>query len=58
MKKYHVIFTEYYEFEVEAEDEDEAYEIGFGDYECEKRCSIAHTCYDEVEIECLDEEED
>ena len=58
MKKYRVMFTEHYEFEVEAENEDEAYEIGFGDCQCEKNCSIAHTNYDEVEVECLDEEDD
>lgn len=58
MKKYRVVFTEYYDFEVEAEDEDEAYEMGFERYETIKRCPIANLCYDGVEVECLDEEDD
>lgn len=58
MKKYRIVFTEYYDFEVEAENEDEAYEIGYDMYGTVKRCPIANLCYDEVEVECLDEEDD
>ena len=57
MSKYKVWFTQYYSYEVEAEDEDTAIDLAYEDFETEMRRPIANTCYDEVEIEGIEEDE-
>lgn len=56
--KYRVTFTCYYEYEVEAEDENEAEDIGYDEFRSEMARPIACTHYDDIDIECLDDEEE
>jgi hypothetical protein len=56
--RYRVTFTQYYEYEVEAETDDEAEEIAFEDFEAAMRSPIARLYYDDVEIDPLDDEEE
>lgn len=58
MKKYRVIFTQYYEYEVEAKNDDEAHDKAYKEFAAEMRYPVANTIYDEVEVECLDEDEE
>lgn len=57
---YKVTFIQYYDYEVEAETDDEAEDIAFEDFEAAMRDPIARVYYDEVEVDPLyvDEEED
>lgn len=55
MPKYKVWFTQYYSYEVEAEDEDVAIDLALDDFQSEMRRPIARTCYDEVEVEEIEE---
>lgn len=56
--KYRVIFTQYYEYEVEANDDNEAHDKAYAEFEAEMRYPVANTIYDEIEIECLDDDDD
>lgn len=57
MAKYNVCFTQYWVYEVEAEDEDTAFDLALEDFHYEMRRPIAHTHYDDVEIEEVKEDE-
>lgn len=53
--KYKVQFTQYYSYEVEAKDEDTAFEEAYKEF-CSDMCyPVARTYYDEVEIEEIEE---
>jgi len=53
MKEYRVRFTQYYSYLVEAENEDEAFEIAEGLFEGDMRVPVANTVWDDVEVnEC------
>ena len=58
MKKYRVIFTQYYEYEVDANNDNEAHDKAYKELEAEMRYPVANTIYDEIEIECLDDDEE
>lgn len=53
MAKYTVFFHQIYEYEVEAENEDEAVNIAEEDFATDMRSPIANTVWDEVKV--LDE---
>lgn len=55
--KYKVYFTQYYSYEVEAEDEDAAVDLAYEDFESDMRRPIARTYYDECEVEEIEEDE-
>lgn len=57
MPKFKVWFTQYYGYEVEAEDEDVAIDLALDDFQSEMRRSIARTYYDDCEVEELEEDE-
>lgn len=48
--KYTVIFTQYHEYEVEAEDEEKAFNVAHREFVSDMRTPVANTNYDEVEI--------
>lgn len=56
MTKYKVWFTQYYSYEVEAEDEDTAIDLAYEDFDIEMHRPIARTYYDECEVEELEED--
>ena len=56
--KYRVVFTQYYEYEVEAKNDSEAHDKAHQEFAAEMRHPVANTVYDEMEIERLDDEED
>ena len=58
MKRYNVIFTQNWAYTVEAENEDEAGELAFKEFQSEIRRSAGSTCYDDIETQCLDPDED
>jgi hypothetical protein len=49
MKEYRVCFTQYYYYTVTAENENEAIDLAYDDFESEMYTPIARTDYDEVE---------
>lgn len=51
MKEYRVTFVKYYNYYVEADNEDIAIDIAEEDFRADMRCPIADTTYDEVEWE-------
>ena len=55
---YKVIFTQHYEYEVKAKNDSEAHDRAYKEFEAEMRYPVANTIYDEIEIECLNDEED
>lgn len=55
--KYKVYFTQYYSYEVEAEDEDAAVDLAYEDFESDMRRPITRTYYDECEVEEIEEDE-
>lgn len=57
MPKFKVWFTQYYSYEVEAEDEDVAIDLALDDFHSEMRRPIARTYYDECEVEEIEEDE-
>lgn len=57
MSKFKVCFSQCYVFEVEAEDEDVAFDLALDDFHSEMRRPIVRTCYDECEIEEIEEDE-
>lgn len=58
MARYSVCFTNYHSYEVEANSESEAEDKAYQQYKAEMSRPIAHTGYDEVEVQNLDEDED
>lgn len=58
MKSYTVTFTQYHTYEVEAEDEWEARDKAHREFESDMCSPIANPSYDEVEVECNEEDEE
>lgn len=58
MARYAVTFTQSYTYEVEAKDEWEAEDFAHTIFKSDMCHPIARTCYDDCEIECLEEDED
>lgn len=57
MPKFKVWFTQYYCYEVEAEDEDVAFDLAYEDFDTEMHRPIARTYYDEAEVIEIEEDE-
>lgn len=57
MPRFKVWFTQYYSYEVEAEDEDVAIDLALDDFHSEMRRPIARTHYDDCEVEEIEEDE-
>lgn len=57
MKRYIVTFVQYHTYEVEAEDEHEAENKAYKEFESDMYYPMANTFYDDVEIECDEEDE-
>lgn len=55
MPKFEVCFIQYHNYEVEAENERDAIDLASDDFHSEMRRPIAHTYYDEVEVEELED---
>ena len=52
MAKYNVCFTKYYSYVVEADDENEAFDLAFEDgFDLDMHSCVADCSYDNVEIE-------
>lgn len=58
MKEYLVTVTQYHEYYVDAEDEDEAQKLGIKEFKADMRRAVADIHYDEVDVELLEEEDD
>ena len=58
MKEYLVTVTQYHEYYVDAENEDEAQKLGLKEFEADMRRAVADIHYDEIEVECCEEEDD
>ena len=58
MKRYNVIFTQNWAYTVEAENEDEAGDLAFKEFQSEIRRSAGSTCYDYCEAQCLDPDDE
>lgn len=58
MKSYTVTFVQYHTYEVEAEDENEAFDNAYDEFQSDMRCSIADTFYDYSKVECNDEDDE
>ena len=56
MKNYTVTFTLYYTYEVEADNEDEAFDNAYEEFCSDMRYPVASTSYDFVHIECAEED--
>lgn len=56
--EYLVTVTQYHEYYVDAEDENEAQKLGIKEFEADMRRSVADIHYDEVDVELLEEEDD
>lgn len=56
MKNYTVTFTLYYTYEVEADNEDEAFDNAYEEFCSDMRYPVASTSYDFVDIECAEED--
>lgn len=57
MKSYTVTFVQYYTYEVEAENEHEAENEAYKEFESDMCCPVANTFYDDIEIECNEEDD-
>ena len=57
-KEYRVVFTREYEYNIEANDADEALDIAYEKFRDRCLTPVANTSYDWVEVECLDEEDE
>lgn len=55
---YTVTFIQYHIYEVEAESESEAEDKAYGEFRDDMCRPVGQTWYDEVEIECDEEDED
>lgn len=51
MPTFDVTFIQYYTYMVEADDENEAEDLAHKEFLSDMRSPIAHTSYDEVEVE-------
>lgn len=58
MKEYRVEFVQYHYYYVEANDEDEAFDNAYKEFQSDMRSSVANTIYDDYEIECLTEDDE
>ena len=56
MAKYNVVYTQYYAYTVEADSEDEAESLAYDMFESDMRYPVANTFYDELEIECVEDD--
>ena len=56
MPRFEVIVTQYHSYEVEAENETEAEELGLYEFDKDMRYPVAHTQYDEIEVNEIDGE--
>lgn len=54
--RYRVIFTQYWDYEVEAEDEYEAEQVAKKEFLSDMHYPVAHTNYDDIDIEELEDE--
>lgn len=52
--KYNVCFTQYWDYVVEAENEDEAFDLAHEEFRADMCSPIASTYYDDVEIKEAD----
>ena len=57
-KEYRVVFTREYEYNIEANDADEALDIAYEKFRDICLTPVANTSYDWVEVECLEEDEE
>ena len=55
--EYLVTVTQYHEYYVDAENEDEAERIGLKKFEADMRRAVADIHYDEIEVESLERDE-
>jgi len=55
--KYTVIFTQYHTYEVDADNENRAYNRAYNEFIADMKSSIANTNYDEVDIYSEEDEE-
>jgi len=58
MKEYLVVVTQYHDYYVDAEDENEAQKLGIKEFEADMRRAVADIHYDEVDVELVEEEDD
>lgn len=58
MKKFDVCFIQKWPYSVEAENEDQAIDLAFKEFQAEMRGSVASAYYDDYTVACDDEEED
>lgn len=58
MAKYNICFTQHWSYTVEADSEDEAYNLAYEEFDCDMHRPIATCFYDDCEIECVEENED
>lgn len=56
MPRFNVTFTQYYSYEVEADDEYEAENEAYKEFKADMCSPIANTHYDECEVEEIDGE--
>ena len=54
--KYTVTFVQYYTYKIEADDEDEAFDEAYDEFTSDMRRPIARIWYDDIEVECEDED--
>lgn len=58
MAKYLVTFTQYHQYEIEADSQDAACNIGYNVFAADMKIPVANTLYDEVEAELISGDED
>ena len=58
MKEYNVTFTRYYDYTVEAENEDEARSKAEKQFDRDQSYPVCVKGYDDCDIECLDDEDE
>lgn len=56
--KFRVVFIQEWDYEVEADDADEAEDVAYDKFNTTMREPIAHTSYDDVRISEYDEEDE
>lgn len=56
--EYLVTVTQYHEYFVDADNEEDARKLGLADFRADMRRSVADIHFDEVEVECCEEEDD
>lgn len=56
--KYTVRFERYYTYEIEADNEDEAFDNAYEEYQSDMRYPIADTWYDWVSVDCEEDEDE